>query len=115
MQRIAMTLVAVSVLCGCEVERDAGAGPILRWAKPATTEQQFYTDRFECLKEARGLTSNSSSRAAATPNFAGGRSESSTHVSYSAGMFGACMTARGYRSDPAGPFHAPPGTVVQFE
>ncbi len=77
----------------------------LRWDKPGATEQQFMTDRYQCLQEAR------EQRASGYADASGAQYGSRAVVNMS--MFQACLTARGYaRNDASGQFGPPPGGTV---
>ena len=77
----------------------------VRWDKPDVTQQQFLTDRYACIQEAR------EQRAGGYANPYGAQYGSTAVVNIS--VFQACMAARGYtRNDANGQFDAPAGGEV---
>ena len=101
MRFVRVTLIAV---LGCAGGSLLGPRPgygdgILRWSKEGTTQADFLRDRYECLRDSQ----QQDSRFFANAQVAAGRSRQITD----SGLFVACMNARGYARDDAGPF-APP-------
>lgn len=80
------------------------SGGTLRWSRAEGTRQEYLADRYECLKEAQEVRSSH----AANQYGAVGRSGQATN----AGLFIACMEARGYVRDEEGPFAPPPGSEM---
>jgi len=75
-------------------------GPV-HWDRPATTGQQFLSDRYACLQEARDP---------AASKFATRYGQSDALVNGQ--IFDACMAARSYTRTPNGQFSPPPGGAV---
>ncbi len=76
-------------------------GPVL-WDRPATTGQQFLSDRYACLQEARDPVAS---------KFAT-RYGSQSDALVNGQIFDACMAARSYTRNPNGQFGPPAGGAV---
>jgi hypothetical protein len=75
--------------------------PNVKWSKPGATYDEFVADRKACAKQAREE---------AQPFFVAGQRYAGRSDAVDSGRFFPCMTALGYRQDPAG-FAAPPDDV----
>lgn len=77
---------------------------VYHWTKNGATQQQFMTDRYECMKESRkSVYGGYANRYAAA---------SSGNEVTDFGMFTGCMTAKGYMPDEEGNLYPPPGVVA---
>ena len=76
----------------------------LRFSKPGATNEQFLTDRYQCIQEARTRVS-----AASYGTYGGG---AASNVYVDRGTMLSCMAARGYIAGLDGQFSAPPGGVI---
>lgn len=106
MQRLSLFLLVSLAGCagGSLLGGAAYSGNTLRWSKEGGTQAAYLQDRYECLRESQ----KQRSRYAANQHAAGGGSSQVTD----SGLFMACMAARGYVRDDAGPFAPPDGAGV---
>ena len=103
---LGLLLISVVMLSGCDFITGSVPGvPSIRWSRPGTTQQEFFQDRYQCLKEASRRVSSTQISGA----YGGFQGNQSSDVSPNGDMFKACMMSKGYQLNYSGEFGAPPG------
>lgn len=96
-------LFAIGPLLACS---NCAKPPPLRYTHASADQQTYVQDRYVCVQQTQQQQSG------AYVNQYGGSSQSK--VVTNRGVFQACMGAKGYRVDPAGPLTTPPEAVIMM-
>jgi hypothetical protein len=100
MRALVVSLVGVMLLAGCATP----VPPPTRYSKPGATQEQFMSDRYDCMLQAQREETTTYA------NQYNGSSRSGTVIK--CGIWRACLGARGYTIDPNGNVGAPKEMAV---
>jgi uncharacterized lipoprotein YajG len=108
-----VSLIAIGMLAGCANQQVQQIQQPIRYSHKTATVEQFFKNRYECLKETEQRQTQSTTSGYANGYGAnyGGSANSTVRPTCSA--LSACLAARGYVKTPNGNLEVPAGAVIQ--